>query len=134
MARRVTYAAAAVAAIAVYLAAAAWLRHSYVDPVPKGRIVVHLKPPFERSENAFICRCAGALDDFADDELVKWDTRSPILFYEDGKLLGPAHRTFAEIRDLGAGRYGHWRRGFVFSSSDNSDPATNDRNYWAVLP
>jgi hypothetical protein len=134
MVRLAKAAALAVVAIALYLAAAAWLRHSYVDPVPKGRIVVHLKRPFERNENAFICRCAGELDAFADDETIKGDARSPVLLYEDGKLLGPAHSTFQAIRDLGAGRFSHLRRGFVFSSSDNADPATNERRYWAVVP
>lgn len=133
MARR-TITASALIAIIIYFAAAAWLQRAYVDPTPKGAIVVQLTRPFERFENAYICRCAQRLDAFADDEAVAADTRSPTLLYEDGKQLGPAHSNFRDIRDLGAGRYSHLRRGFMFSSSDNSDPATNGRSYWAVVP
>ncbi|MFD2235145.1 hypothetical protein [Phaeospirillum tilakii] len=48
---------------------------------------------------------------------------------EDGRLLGPPHSLHADIADSGAGRYSHWRRGLVFSSSDNSDPRVNGRVY-----
>jgi hypothetical protein len=48
--------------------------------------------------------------------------------------LGPAHQTHDEIARLGHGRYDHWKGLMVFSSSDGSDPASNGRAYWAVLP
>jgi len=49
-----------------------------------------------------------------------------------------------DIQEIGRGRYSHWNdnpesgwrtiRGMLFSASDNSDPRTNGRHYWAVLP
>ena len=38
---------AAVAAFAVYFALAAWSKWTWVDPVPKGRVVVRLDRPLE---------------------------------------------------------------------------------------
>lgn len=67
--------------------------------------------------------------------------RSDILLYEDGKLLGPGHAPHYHVAVLGLGRYAHWkgdnkdmRPVFVFSSSDNTDPNTNGRTYWAERP
>jgi hypothetical protein len=61
--------------------------------------------------------------------------RSPVLLYENDHLLGPAHSLHADIGKLGRGRYSHWTDwGFIFSTSDNSDPNTNGRAYWAVVP
>jgi hypothetical protein len=66
------------------------------------------------------------------------DSSSPIMLYEDDKPLGPAHATpRSEIGTLGHGRFSHWKGNFsvfVFSSSDNTDPRTNGRTYWAVKP
>jgi hypothetical protein len=61
--------------------------------------------------------------------------RSPLIIYEDGKPLGPAHSLHADISKYGNGRFSHWKNtGFIFSTSDNSDPNLNGREYWAVLP
>lgn len=124
----------AIVAIVAYFAVAAWLQNSYVDPTPKGRVVVQLMRPFERIENAYICRCTGKLTAFADSDHIEADTSSPVLLYENGKQIGQAHNNFRDIRDHGAGRFSHLRGSFTFSSSDNSDVATNGRAYWAVLP
>jgi hypothetical protein len=68
----------------------------------------------------------------------QYDSSSPILLYEDDRALGPAHSSpHADISRLGMGRYSHWKGNysvFVFSSSDNTDPRTNGRSYWAVRP
>jgi len=58
---------------------------------------------------------------------------SRLMLLEDGRPLGPAHAPHTEIRELGRGRLSHWRGQLWFSTSDNSDPATNGRTY-AVLP
>jgi len=58
---------------------------------------------------------------------------SRLVLLEDGQPLGPAHVSHAEIRALGCGRMSHWAGQLWFSTSDNSDPATNGRTY-AVLP
>lgn len=63
--------------------------------------------------------------------------QSNIRLYEDGKLLGPAHTSLYEVAVLGMGRYAHWKGNyaiFAFSSSDNTDPNTNGRTYWAERP
>lgn len=71
------------------------------------------------------------------DETKDNKTRSDVLLYEDGKLLGPAHTSLYEVAVLGMGRYAHWKGNysiFAFSSSDNTDPNTNGRTYWAERP
>jgi hypothetical protein len=67
--------------------------------------------------------------DTPDDE-----KRSPVLLYENDRLLGPAHSIHDDIAKIGLGRYSHWEKGMVFSTSDNSNPSTNGRSYWVVLP
>ncbi len=125
------------AAIAAYFALAEWSRRSFVDQTPKGKIVIQLFRPFEEHGNVAFSHLAATdkLQDFADDENVENDRRSPVVIYENSKPLGPAHNSYADIRDHGMGRFSFWRHlGFVFTASDNSDPNTNGRNYWAVLP
>ena len=129
-------------AIAIYFAFAGWSIHSYVDPVPKGKIVTWLSPPFEKSSShpyLFVAHylaspaMAKLLDGLADS--ADNNERSPVVLYEDGRQLGPAHSSHADIARLGGGRFSHWLgQGFVFSTSDNSDPNTNRRRYWAVVP
>jgi hypothetical protein len=56
------------------------------------------------------------------------------LIYEDDKPL-PYPRSYSrDAIDLGYGRY-FFEDGFVhFSTTDNTDPNTNGRAYWLVLP
>lgn len=121
---------------AVYFPAGLWLRGAYVDPAPTGQTVIQILPPFERYGAAAIKREPfGLPPDVGDREDVEGDARSQVVIYEDGTRLGPAHSTFAEIRDLGMGRFACWQhQGIAFSASDNSDPSTNGRRYWAVVP
>lgn len=53
--------------------------------------------------------------------------------FEDGKPLAHAQVSHADIREIGGGRYSHWDYPtgprVLFSTSDNSDPNTNGRNY-----
>jgi LPS sulfotransferase NodH len=58
---------------------------------------------------------------------------SPLLLYENDRLLGPAHATHSVIRSEGKGAYSHWRDDLYFSSSDNTDPNRNGRRYAIVL-
>jgi hypothetical protein len=57
--------------------------------------------------------------------------RSPLRLSEDGAPLGPPHARHLAIRQHGGGRYSHWALGHVllFSTSDNSDPNANGREY-----
>jgi hypothetical protein len=121
---------------ALYFPAALWLQHSYVNDSPKGRTVVRLSKPFERFGAGAVAHrwmpVAEQLDgaDSADDL-----ERSSVLLYEGAKLLGPPHSLHSDIATLGHGRYSHWQgQGIVFSASDNSDPNSNGRPYWAVVP
>ena len=127
---------AAVAAFAVYFALAAWAKWTWVDPVPKGRVVVRLERPFEltgdHGVSSYQLRSQEIFESIADGD--DDPTRSPLLLYEDNHLLGPPHSRIEDIGRLGQGRYSHSKRGLVFSASDNSDINTNKHNYWAVLP
>jgi hypothetical protein len=127
--------ASAIAGIIGYFALASYFKYSY--PISGKEIVV--LHGFERLgdsrhavvAHAWVPRYArlGEADSEDDNE------RSAMMMYEDDKPLGPPHSSHADIAKLGMGRFSHWRgQGFVFSSSDNSDPETNGRSYRAVLP
>lgn len=128
---------AVVALFVVYLPVALWLKANYVSDQPKGEIVIRLMPPFERHGGVAISRDRklAQISGIADRENVEGDSRSPIVIYEGLTPLGPGHANYRDIRDLGMGRFVHWQhQGIAFSTSDNSDPNTNERHYWAVLP
>jgi FkbM family methyltransferase len=57
---------------------------------------------------------------------------SSVVLIEGTQALGPAHVSHAHIRGQGRGRYSHWRSSLYFSTSDNSDPNTNGRQYMLV--
>ena len=60
--------------------------------------------------------------------------RSQLMLLEDGKPI-KAHQAHALIRNEGLGRFSHWgAHGLVFSTSDNSDPRKNGREYKVVYP
>jgi hypothetical protein len=127
---------AAVAAFGVYFALATWAKLTWVDPIPTGKVVVHLLGPFEKfgelGVSSYQLRAQQVFESVVDTD--DNPTRSPLLLYEDNKLLGPAHSSLDDIAQRGKGRYSHSPRGLVFSASDNSDVNANKRNYWAVLP
>lgn len=122
---------------AAYLPTVLWLDRSFVSTTPKGSIVIQILPPFETYNFASIPRreFIERISQFGADEKIKGDRRSPVAIYEDGRPLGPGHNTFYDVYHLGAGRFAHFKTdGIIFSSSDNSNPNTNGRKYWAVLP
>src|ERR1700743_1107695 len=127
---------AAVAAFAVYFVLAAWSKWTWVDPVPKGRVVVRLNRPFEvygaHGVACYQLRSQEIFESIADDD--DDPTRSPLLLYEDNNLLGSPHSRIGDVGKLGQGSSSHSRRGVVFSASDNSDVNASKRVYWAVLP
>jgi hypothetical protein len=128
-----------------YFAAMYWASISYVP-----NLLAYSMPG--RPESEIIPRPYGQLLDskfavvgidlhFGNDAAIIGETRSNILLYEDGNLLGPPHMTHYEVAVLGMGRYAHSKSNnndrnslFVFSSSDNTDPNTNGRVYWAERP
>jgi hypothetical protein len=81
------------------------------------------------------------------DEISDWrnePNQSPIVVCEKGRMLGPAHSRADDIRNYGRGRFSHWVGGapngarplprILFSTSDNSDPNTNGREYSVIEP
>lgn len=125
-----------VLAATAYLAVAGWSRYpEAATDHPSGREVVLLTGPYERDGNAYIFRGLGDLDKLADNPNLPDDRGSPVVVFEEARRLSPAHSTYRDVRDLGGGRFAHQQnRGLIFSASDNSDPATNHRRYWAVRP
>ncbi len=111
------------------------------EAVPKGALVVALYPPFT-NEAAMAWRVqhimpfdAAALRRYPADDPTDEHGHSPVMVYEDDKPLGPAHTNFAGISRLGHGRFSYWsRQALIFSTSDGSDPNSNGRHYWAVVP
>jgi hypothetical protein len=120
---------------AVYFPLALWLKYSYVPPkLPPGAIQMMVRSFNRYSGGGFAFRYqANTYQSEADSEAAP--SRSPMVIYEDGKPLGPAHSLHTSVVKDGNGRFSHWGGGFVFSSSDNSDPNLNGRQYWiARLP
>jgi hypothetical protein len=54
---------------------------------------------------------------------------SNLIILENGTTLGPSHSVHAAIRQNGKGLFSHWHETLVFSTSDNTDPRTNNRDY-----
>jgi hypothetical protein len=93
---------------------------------------LELKPPFKKIGNGFaFAAAAPSLESLSDSDAAP--TRSKFLVCENNSLLGPPHTLHADIIGKGMGRFSHYSgAGFTFSASDNSDPNTNGRRYWAV--
>ena len=73
-------------------------------------------------------RCSHRSRRLCDD--TRHPRRSPLRLLEDGKPLGPAHALHQSISEEGGGRYSHWSDNtLIFSTSDNSDPNANGREY-----
>ena len=126
----------------VYLPAALLLERDYIPVAqPQGALVAPLGA-FQYMEG-FSYR-ASALPMSAYEDNDSGNQHSPVVLYENLTPLGPPHSSHSDIQTIGHGRYSHWGdnpksgwrqiRGMLFSTSDNSDPRTNGRHYWAVLP
>jgi hypothetical protein len=71
--------------------------------------------------------------EFEDDDAAA--QKSPVIIFENGKPLERPHSFHHEVEKIGRGRYSHWKDlGFLLSTSDNSDPNSNHRAYWAWVP
>jgi hypothetical protein len=103
----------------------------YFAPLcPKGA-AVDFTAPFSRMGAGYAYSVTvPALADRADSSTAP--RQSGFLVCENGYRLGPPHSVHADIVAEGKGRFSHWVSGFIFSASDNSDPNTNGRRYWAV--
>jgi hypothetical protein len=120
---------------AIYFPIARWLKYSEPDLAGISGTKLHLKGHFVRrgfSRFAYVARVQ-QLNQPEDNNVSP--ERSRIMLYENGRALGPAHSLHADIEDIGRGRFSHWNDiGVIFSTSDNSDPNSNGRTYWAVAP
>lgn len=132
---------ASTAVYSLYLPLALWIHRSYVPTKrPPGKLVEMLQrtDPY----GGFMYRSRSfTMQDYADHD--EAHQHSPIILYEDMKPLGPGHSDLRSINEKGLGRYAHVNESvhserdldeYLFSTSDNSDPRTNGRSYWAVLP
>lgn len=59
---------------------------------------------------------------------------SPAQILENGRIPGLPNRPQAEIEERGEGRFTFWRDQVYFSTSDNSNPLTNGRQYTFWYP
>jgi hypothetical protein len=60
--------------------------------------------------------------------------RSQARLFENSEEPGPGHIQHNQIRALGRGRISHWRNNLYFSTSDNSSPIDNGREYHLLIP
>ena len=127
-------ATAVVAVFAMYFPVAIHLKHSYVPVPARSNTRIGLVGPFERFGSSGAAYVASVpFDDLADSSDAT--ERSPIVLYENGIPLGPAHSWHADIAKIGHGRFSHWRGiGIVFSASDNSNPNVNWKHYSISRP
>jgi hypothetical protein len=93
---------------------------------------VRLEKPFEKQGEYGFVALLPNLAPSADDS--KNPRRSRALMCENNELIGTPHSIHDDIRSEGLGRFSHWERWLVFSTSDNSDANSNDREYTLVLP
>jgi hypothetical protein len=130
--------AISLAAFAVYLPAAYLAGRNYIPaPKPVGELVEPLLGVVQGDGSSYRAQSysLGGYVDASEDNM-----HSPVMLYEGLKPLGPARSYIREVQDVGLGRFnfirfsGDPRSHVVFSTSDNSDPRTNGRNYWLVLP
>jgi len=78
------------------------------------------------------CFTAPTPDDAPNGDDLNLPSRSNLRLFEDGVELGPAHSLHDDIFARGEGRFSHWGRWLMFSSSDGSDPRENGRSYHIV--
>lgn len=130
--------AAALAVYAVYLPVALWAGSFYVTPPkPPGTMTEPLQGFVQgpgssyRVTSYLLAKYADASED---------NMHSPVMLFEGLTPLGPAQSYIRDVQGVGLGRFifvrfkEDPRSHVVFSASDNSDPNTNGRKYWLVLP
>jgi hypothetical protein len=91
-----------------------------------------LERPFKHYQGHMYAMSRPKLKHVADDVMPNHDS-SPIFIFEDKRQLESPHSMHADIVKLGAGRFSHWGEELLFSSSDNSDPQSNNRTYEIVV-
>jgi pectate lyase len=56
-------------------------------------------------------------------------TVSILRLFENGVELHPPHSAHQDIRDFGEGRFSHWGTTLYFSTTNNTDPVANGKEY-----
>ncbi len=93
---------------------------------------VELKRPFDKEGRyGYLVPRIPAFREHSDDLLSMF--RSPAILCEDGVPIGVGHDLHDDIRKKGRGRFSHWTGSLYFSTSDNSDPNENGREYALVF-
>lgn len=108
-----------------------WGTDYFLPLCPQGDRIA-FRGPFSKQGTFSFFAAVPALTDSSDAPDAP--KRSTYLICEDDRPLGPPHTAHGDIATKGAGRFSHYGPGFYFSSSDNSDPNANGRNYRAVRP
>jgi hypothetical protein len=91
---------------------------------------VVLNRPFRRETGQAYSALLPELKDMADS--MEGLHKSPFLLCENDKMIGQPHTDYDVIRRSGRGNFSHWVDALYFSSSDGSDPNTNNRQYSLV--
>ncbi|HMF25416.1 MAG TPA: YfhO family protein, partial [Pseudolabrys sp.] len=60
--------------------------------------------------------------------------RSSLRLFENSVELGPPHTVHDRLRERGGGTFSFWAGTLYFSTSDNTDPRVNGRDYAAEIP
>lgn len=119
----------------VFLPLALWSKQSYVPVKEPIGAIAHLMTFTKLSEypgrHGYLSY-ASVLRGLTEKQKVALDT---VVIYENGTEIGPANSTPLSIEETGLGRFDNFQGGgFYLSTSDNSDPRTNGRDYWVVVP
>jgi hypothetical protein len=109
-----------------FLVIIAWGYHTY-HPISKNSISQKLQGPFNHEGGYCWVVQLPEFKDWADSP--PQEKRSTLIIYENGRALGPPHSIHDTVCNLGQGRFSHWEGKLYFSTSDNSDPNTNGRQY-----
>ncbi|MDA9467033.1 hypothetical protein XH87_21015 [Bradyrhizobium sp. CCBAU 53415] len=112
-----------------------WSERDYGSPKPPPAPNAYLLPrPHQIYPDGFVYSAPipKQFEAYADEDN---DTQSsPVVLYEDDKPLAWPHSLGYLVAQQGMGRYSLQHGHVFFSSSDNSDPRSNHRYYWLVVP
>jgi hypothetical protein len=105
-------------------------KSNFLPPVDNAHLLIGFEKPFpERFLYVVRAEKFRQFEDADED-----DQTSPVILYEDDKSFGISHSDHNDIETLGRGRYAHLKgQGILMSTSDNSDPRTNGRLYYAAV-
>jgi hypothetical protein len=126
----------------LYLPIALWIHKDYVQAGSPDGLHIERLLKFEPIGGAGYRSRVFTLEQYVDDD--DNNQRTPVIVYEGDRPLGRNHSSYTEVTSEGHGRSmfvndhhnAEWKvyKYIFFSASDNSDPRTNGKQYWAVVP